>query len=249
MSEPFLIRYLQPLLGGRRSECFNLICAALDNGWAAERLIQEVVWPAMAQVDRLYRDDRINAAVENMACRINRTVADQLQAHLPKRPPNGRCVLVACVAEFGEELGAQMVADLFQADGWQVYFIGGSVPHDELLSMVGELRPHVLLLFGAGPQAVPAVRGLIDLIRDIGVCPAMNIMLSGGAFNRVDGLWREVGADAFAGSADDVLALANELPPRELNAPRLGIVKKRRRRRRRTAPKPQLETARTPARL
>jgi len=249
MSEPFLIRYLQPLLAGRRSECFNLIHDAIENGWAAERLIREVVWPAMAQVDRLYRDDRINTAVESMACRINRTVADQLQACLPKGLPNGKYVLVACIADFAEELGAQMVADLFQADGWQVHFIGGGVPHDELLSLVGELHPHVLLLFGAGPQAVPAVRGLIDLIRDIGVCPTMNIVLSGGVFNRVGGLWREVGADAFADSAHDVLALANELPPREPHAPRLGIVKKRRRRRRRTAPKLQLQTAGTPTRL
>jgi methanogenic corrinoid protein MtbC1 len=248
MSEPFLIRYLQPLLAGRRSECFNLIHDAVEHGWTAERLIREVVWPAMAQVDRLYRDDRINAAIESMACRINRTAADQLQAYLPKRPPNGKYVLVACVADFTEELGAQMVADLFQSNGWQVHFVGGGVPHDELLGLVGELCPHALVVFGAGPQAVPAVRGLIDLIRDIGVCPTMNIVLSGGVFNRVEGLWREVGADGFADSADDVVALADGLPPREPNAPRLGIVKKRRRRRR-AAPKLQLQTAGVPARL
>jgi methanogenic corrinoid protein MtbC1 len=231
MSEPLLIRYLQPLLAGRRSECFQLVHDALDRGWPAGQLVQDVVWPAMAQVDRLYRDDRINAAIENMASRINRTVADQLQAHLPKQPSNGRRVLIACAAEFGEELGAQMVADLFQADGWQVYFVGTGVPHDELLGMVGELRPNVLVIFGATPQAVPGVRGLIDLIRSIGVCPTMNILLSGGVFDRADGLWREIGGDAYADAAADVLRLANELPPREPNAPRLGIVKKRRRRR------------------
>ena len=236
MSEPLLTRYLQPLLAGRRSECFDLVHNALNATWPAEQLIHDVVWPAMAQVDRLYRDDRINAAIENMACRINRTVADQLQAHLPKEPPNGRRVLIACAADFGEELGAQIVADLFQANGWQVYFVGGGVPHDELLSMVGELRPTVFVIFGATPQAVPAVRGLIDLIRSIGVCPTMNILLSGGVFNRADGLWREIGGDAYADAAEDLLRLSNELPPRQPNAPRLGIVKKRRRRRAKPAP-------------
>src|SRR5262249_25842100 len=92
VTEPLLSRYLQPLLAGRRAECFNLIRLAVAEGRQAESIMREVVWPAMAQVDRLFRDDRINIAVECMACRINRTVADQLQAHLPTAAANGKRV-------------------------------------------------------------------------------------------------------------------------------------------------------------
>ncbi len=118
MAEPLLTRYMLPLLGGRRSECFGLIHKALDEGARADRLIRDVVWPSMAQVARLYDADRINTAHENMAARINRTVADQLQAHLDHTAPNGKLLLVTCADEPREELGAQMVADLFQSDGW-----------------------------------------------------------------------------------------------------------------------------------
>lgn len=197
MPEPFLIRYLQPLLAGRRAECFALISGALRAGSSAEQLICEVIWPAMAQVERLFRDDRINTATEHMAGRINRTIADQLQAHLPPGPPNNRRVLVACADGPNEELGAQMVGDLFQADGWEVFFVGGGVPDDEILAMVGQLRPHVLLIFGAQPEAVPNTRALVERIREVGTCPTMNIVVIGGIFNRAEGLWREVGADAF----------------------------------------------------
>ncbi len=231
MPEPLLTRYLQPLLAGRRAECFNLIEGALSTGKPAEALITDVVWPAMAQVDRLFRDDRINTAIEHMAARINRTVADQLQAHLPRSLNNGRKALLLCADEPREELGAQMVGDLFQADGWEVFFLGGGVPDDEVLSLVGQTRPDVLVIFGTLPQGTPAVRGLITLLRDMNVCPSMNIIVSGGVFNRADGLWHEVGADEFAESATEVLEIANELPPRVPGAPRIGFVKKRRRRR------------------
>ncbi len=235
MTVPLLTRYLQPLLAGRRAECFQMIAAAADDGHAAEDLICNVVWPAMSQVERLYQDDRINAAVEHMAHRINRTVADQLQARLPVRERNGRCIVIACADQFREELGAQMLADLFQADGWEVYFVGGGIPDDELLTVVGQHRPQALLIFGTDPQQVPATRRMIELIREIDVCPTMNIVISGGVFNRAEGLWQEVGADAFAPTALEVIQLVTELPPRVPGPPRRGTVKKRQRRRRGSA--------------
>jgi MerR family transcriptional regulator, light-induced transcriptional regulator len=231
MPEPFLVRYMQPLLGGRRAECFELISEALRAGTPAETLICDVIWPATAQIERLYNDDRINAAAEHMACRINRTAADQLQAHLTRRPPRGRRVLVASADTEGQELGAQIVADLFQADGWEVFFVGGGVPDDEILSLVGQLRPHMLLIFGAHPEAVANTRAMVERIRDVGVCPTMNIVVTGGIFNRADGLWQEIGADAFCDTPRGVLATANELGPREPRTQVFGIVKRRRRRR------------------
>lgn len=231
MSEPFLIRYMQPLLAGRRAECFDLVNQAIQSGTSAENLLCDVLWPAVAQVERLYADDRINVAIEHMAGRINRTIVDQLQAHLPRKPHCGKRLLVACADDEGGELGAQMVADLFQADGWEVFFVGGGVPDDEILMMVGSLRPHILLIFGAHPEAVANTRAMVERIRDVGVCPSMNVVVTGGIFNRADGLWQEIGADAFAATPRSVLDKANELGPRQPHVPRLGIVKKRRRRR------------------
>jgi methanogenic corrinoid protein MtbC1 len=231
MPEPFLVRYLQPLLAGRRAECFELVANALRQGVAAETLICDVVWPAMAQIERLYRDDRLNAAGEHMAGRINRSVADQLQTHLHTRPASGKRVVVACADGPHEELGAQMVSDLLQADGWEVYFVGGGVPDDEIVALLGELRPHILLLFGATPEAVPNTRLLVERLREIGTCPTMNVVVTGGIFSRADGLWREIGADAYCDTPQGMLTTMNGLGPRVPRSARVGVVKKRHRRR------------------
>jgi methanogenic corrinoid protein MtbC1 len=236
MPEPLLMRYMQPLLAGRRGECFALIGDAVRQGRGARELLLEVVWPAINQVARLYHDDRIGAAVESMACRINRSIADQLQSHLPASQESGKALLVYCAAPAHEEIAAQIVADLFQADGWRVHFLGGAIPADEILQLVGQIRPDILLVYGSEPQAVPDVRSLIHLIRDVGVCPTMNIVVSGGVFNRAEGLWREVGADLFAELSAEMLESVNALGPRQAAPPRVGLVKKRRRRRKADAP-------------
>lgn len=231
MSDPLLMRYMQPLLAGRRAECFELVGGAIDAGAPAEQLLCNVVWPAMGQIDRLFREDVINHAAQNMAARINRTVADQLQRHLPKRDLNGKRIVIACADDVNEEAGAQTVADLFQADGWEVYFLGVGVPHDEVLEIIGKLRPNILLLFGTRPETVPDTRRLVEWVREVNTCPSMNIIVSGGVFNRADGLWQEVGADVFAPTATDLLRTANRLGPRVASARRVGVVKKRNRRR------------------
>jgi len=125
-----------------------------------------------------------------------------------------------------------MCADLFESRGWDVYFLGGGVPNDEVMSLAGQLRPDILLIFGTQPAGVPGVRHLIDMIRDIGANPTMNIMVSGGVFNRADGLWKEVHADLFARTAAEAIPIAEAAKPRppELRTP--GEPKKRRRRRR-----------------
>lgn len=243
MPEPLLTHFMQPLLAGRRRDCFHLIHDALRNGYDARHLLCEVLWPAMGQLERLYDADRINTATANMAVRISRTLADQLQAHLPEAPVSGRRALITCADHLREELGAQMIADLLQADGWEVYFLGGGVPHDEVVQAIGQVSPALTVMFGARPEDVPGIRALIERIREIGICPTMNIVVSAGVFNRAEGLWEEVGADAWARDAREVLALAGELEPRRPStAPRVGLVKKRRRRRK-TTPGASLATA------
>lgn len=228
--------YMNPLLAGDRAGCRSVLRSKLAEHSDPTAIYTELLWPAVERVEKLYRGDRINIAVEHMATRINRAIADQLQAHLPKSEPIGRKVLITCADGEPEELGAQMVADLFESRGWSVYFLGGGVPNDEILSLVGQLTPDLLLVFGTQPSGVPGVRRLVDLIREIGVNPTMNIMVSGGVFNRAEGLWKEVSADLVAKTAHQALELADKAAPRIPVPPKNTGIKKRRRRRRTDEP-------------
>jgi methanogenic corrinoid protein MtbC1 len=224
--------YMTPLLAGNRSACRQFVLARATGGGNPAKLYDTLLWPAMERVETLLRGDRINTATEHMATRINRSIADQLQRHLSPAPPNGKKILITCADGEPEELGAQMCADLFEARGWEVYFVGGGVPNDEILTQVGQLRPHILLIFGTQPAGVPGVRKLVDMITEIGSNPTMNIMVSGGVFNRADGLWKEIHADLFARTATEAIPIAEKAIPKEPVIRVPGAPKKRRRRRR-----------------
>ena len=225
-------QYMEHLLAGNRCEAREMITATLDRGLCGRKLIQSVIWPAMVQVERLYDEGKINRLLEHLATRINRMVADQVQAHLARNPKNGMRLLVSCGDGEREELGAQMIGDLFEAEGWGVWLLGSGVPNDEILELLGKLRPDVLCIYGAQPVGVPSVRRLIDLIRDIGAHEQMQVMVVGGVFNRAVGLDEEVRADLFAADAAEAIKTVMEHPVR---IPRPDLPQPGRRRKRKHA--------------
>ena len=160
-------RYLDALLQGDRKRCRAIIEETLQTGTPTNSVYVDVIWPIMVQIENLLRTDRITTIQEHLATRINRTIVDQLQNKLPRRPSKNKKIAVCCAQSDLQELGAQMTADMFESDGWEVKFLGGGLNNDDILAFVNEYGPDILLIYGTGPKQAPDLRQLIDTIKDI----------------------------------------------------------------------------------
>ncbi len=206
--DQFLPMYMEHLLSGNRQGCRQVLGEALQTGTPANVIFTDLFWPIMTEIEQLFRDHEIDIITEHMATRINRTLVDQLQSKLPRCQSRGLKMVITCAEDEPEELGAQMCADLFESDGWEVKFLGGGVPNDELMALIGFFQPDILFIYGTKPSGAPGIRNLIDKTREVGASPGMRFMLSGGVFNRAEGLWEEIGADMFAPTAKEALKVA-----------------------------------------
>jgi len=209
LRENTLEKYLQRLLTGERSACRAVIEETLQSGVPANNVYMDIIWPIMLEIDRLYSENKIDSAQKAFATRINRTIVDQLQNKLPRKTKKSEKVVVCSAPEQQAELGGQMVTDLFESDGWEARFLGGDVKKDDILAFVHCYKPDILVLYGIGPKAAPEVRKLIDSIKTVNARPDMKIMLSGGVFDRADGLWEEIGADFYAETAAEAVHIAS----------------------------------------
>ena len=220
--------YLETLLGGDRAACRSMIDMTLETGVTAYTLLTDLVWPTMELLQQLYRDDRISVSALNLATRLNRSMTDQISGRLERSPSNDKKVLIFCGNDEPEELGGQITAELFECDGWTVRFAGGGVPEDEVLSLIGSEQPDLMIMFGTLPSGVPAVRKLIDYLRDVNSCPDMQVMCCGGIYKRAEGLSEEIGADLYAPDAADAVRVANEHPTRRATADQQTVGRTRR---------------------
>jgi len=220
--------YLNPLLAGERDASRKVIQSAIERGTSARDLLVGLIWPIMEQIQMLYRDDQITITSLNLATRLNRTIADQLCSTLTRNESNGRKVLIFCGNDEPEELGGQICSDLFESEGYQVMFPGGGVPDDEVLKLIGEFRPDLLVMFSTLPSGVPAVRKLIDYLREVNSCPNMQVMCCGGIYKRAEGLAEEIGADLYAPDAASAVEVAGTHPTRRATVDQQTVGRTRR---------------------
>jgi len=221
-------RFVTTLFAGDRSAARGIVAEAFEEGMDAQDILTELVWPVMEQIQTLYRADRINTGTHHRASRLLRMLSDQLSLRLVRQGRNGRSMLVICSPGEPEELGAQITTDLAEAHGWNVHFAGGGVPNDEIVNWIGELKPEVLMVYGTIPPAAPMVRQLIDMLHDVGIAPQLQIILSGGVFNRAEGLAEEVGADLFAPNPTEALELLANYPQKRATPEQQTVGRKRR---------------------
>lgn len=227
VKEKVLERYLNGLLEGDRNACRSVIEEALQSGVPANSVYMDIIWPIMVEIDKLYREDRINASQEAFATRINRTIVDQLQNKLPRRAQKNKKIVICSASNEQAELGAQMTTDLFESDGWDTRFLGGHVNNDDILKFIHDYRPDILLLYGIDGKDAPSTRQLIDRIKEINAWPDMKVLLSGGVFNRAEGLWEEIGADLYAPTASQAVKIASA-DESELSKPQRTIKRRKR---------------------
>jgi len=221
-------QYVEPLLAGDRQGCRRFIEETLGAGVSATDLLNHLIWPTMELLQSLYREDRVTIGSLNLATRLNRSITDQLCAKLPTSAAKDRKILIFCGDDEPEELGGQICADLFESDGYTVKFAGGGVPEDEVLQLIGDERPDLLMLFGTLPSGVPAVRRLIDYLREVNSCPEMQIMCCGGIYRRAEGLAEEIGADLYAPDAATAVTIANQHPGRKATVDQQTVGRMRR---------------------
>jgi methanogenic corrinoid protein MtbC1 len=172
----------------------------------------------MIEIERLQRAGKISPVQEHLATRINRTIIDQLQNKLPRRGAKDKRIAICCAQEEIQELGAQMIADLFESDGWEVRFLGGGLSNDDVYGFINSYAPDVVVIYGTTPRQAPQVRQLIDSVKVNNAWPDLRIIVSGGLFSRAEGLWEEIGADAFAANPGDALFAASDEGARQIVA-------------------------------
>lgn len=195
------------LVNGDRPAVRRLVGRILVNGMTPDGFANDIVWPLHETLFRLHRADQIAPFAFNSALRLLRTTIDQLQAGYTQAPRRGRSVLLFGGREEIEDLGAQIAADLLEADGWDVRFGGPMVALDDLLTEVNSHKPAWLVLYSAHPKEVTSIREVIDTLRDLGGHPDLRIAVGGGVFNRAPGLAEEMGAPHSASTPRGLVEL------------------------------------------
>lgn len=213
---PLAQDYLQALRLGDRHRASRLVMDAVAAGTSVKDVYLGVFQPVQYEVGRLWQTNKISVAQEHYCTAATQLIMSQLYPHIFALDRKGRAMVATCVAGDLHELGVRMVADFFEMDGWDTFYLGANTPHEGVIDTIVERRAEVLAVSATLATHVHAVRELIDAVRASPAVANVSILVGGHPFNEDPDLWKTVGADATAPDAQQAVDLANRLSGRHI---------------------------------
>ena len=190
--------YLDALFAGNRKMALQVVRNAKEEGIPILDLYVDVFQEAMYEVGRLWEANVITVADEHMATAITQYVLSVLYPEMDfQSESKGRAVITGVQGEL-HQVGANMVADVLESDGWNVRFLGTNVPQDGVLEAIVDHKAGLLGVsvtrFFHLPHVIELIRRLKTEVSDI----RPRVILGGAAFRMLSSLPPELDGCAVA---------------------------------------------------
>lgn len=200
--------YIDALLRGDRQSASAMILESAQQGIPIKDIYLYVFQRSQREIGRLWQTNQISVAQEHYCTAATQMIMSQLYPYIFASERKGRRMVVTCVGGELHEIGARMVADFFEMEGWDTYFLGANTPIEGVLRAIAERNAEVLAVSATMTFHIDKVSSLISEVRRAGMDENTKILVGGYPFNIAPNLWQSVGADAYARDAQQALTVA-----------------------------------------
>lgn len=202
-------QYLQSLFSKDMRKTMYLVTQFSKAGIPLSDIYVEILAESMYRIGDLWHTSKITVDMEHYCTSITQMAMSQLYPQLFDSPRKNKTVLCACPGTELHEMGARMVADLFEGDGWDSIYLGAAVPEDAMLDAIRTSNPDLIALSVTMPQHLLDCHDLIDAIRK--EFPDAVIAVGGNAFNSTHEIWHQWPVNIYTKDARELLDRANAL--------------------------------------
>ena len=203
-------RYLQALLKGDGIEAHRVVMDAMDRGADPTTIYLGILGPALVEIGNAWKGGKLSVAAEHHATSITLrqiSYVGEVRRRSPRRD-NGATVVVAAVAGEMHSVGVRMIADLFDFDGWNVVDLGPDNPTDDLVALVGERKPELVILSLSRRDRIPEAVKAVAMLKALDPGPAVFVGGPGASQEREQ---RAFDADLVSSSLEEALSGARQL--------------------------------------
>ena len=179
--EAYLAALLAALLAGDRAGCTTIVQELNTADIPLKDLYLNLFQRSLYRTGELWEHHKVSVSVEHLATAITERLLTLVEPKLFSGQPRHHSVIVACVADEYHQLGARMVADIFELHGWRGYFLGANTPVQSLITMIEQKKPALIALSLSIYSNLPALIKALDAVR--AKYPDLPILVGGQAFS------------------------------------------------------------------
>jgi len=201
--------YLFLLLKSKRKEATTLISELIDRGTTVKSIYQNIFRVSQYEVGLLWQNNKITVAHEHYCTAATQLIMSSLYKYIFTNDKKGKTMLACSIRGELHEMGIRMVADFFEMDGWDTYYLGANMPAEQLEMALIEQNADLLAISVTLPTHISIAATLIKNLQANKQLSKLKILVGGYSFMQNPQLWQKIGADGFADSAENAIEIAN----------------------------------------
>ena len=206
--EAEITEYMSALFEKNNKRILYLVKQFLNKGISVDAIYVGILAESMRRIGELWHNAEITVDMEHYCTSATQLAMTQLYPEIFAAEPKGKTLLCACPGTELHEMGAHIVADVFENNGWDSIYLGAAVPEEYMLNAVRENRPDLVALSVTMPQHLIDCARLVKAIKK--AFPDQKIAVGGRAFDSTEEIWKQWPADFYAENALDLLAKVSE---------------------------------------
>lgn len=173
--------YLDNLLLGNKQKCALIVTELLNNKIQLKELYENLFQHSLYEVGYLWETNKISVAVEHIATSITESLMNISYPYMFAADHCGKKAIITCTPGEYHQIGARMVADFFELNGWDGFFLGANTPIESLIQFIKKNNPDVLAVSLSVFFHFNSVIKLVDEVRLN--FPDLLIIIGGQGFN------------------------------------------------------------------
>jgi methanogenic corrinoid protein MtbC1 len=154
------------LVAGDQRAVFDLVQSHVKNAEDLKLFYKEYITRAMYKIGMLWETGKISVAIEHLSSAIVTRVLSGMYTQIELPDINKGKVLISSATNEYHEIGAWMVANTFEIEGWDVQYLGANTPIRDLKNIVQQFQPDILGLSVTMPYNLDYIQSSINYIRE-----------------------------------------------------------------------------------
>jgi methanogenic corrinoid protein MtbC1 len=203
--------YLNGLLTLNRDAAIQTVMQAVEAGMKMRDLFEYVISPVQKEVGRLWQQNEISVLQEHYCTAATEILLARLRRQFMGGSQRDVCALAICPPGEQHTVGLQMFAELLEADGWRVIYIGANTPTAAVVKFVKVYAVDLVAISMATALNFQNAKGLIAAIKARRRKHGSRIIVGGAAISEDPTLGARLRADAFCATLSEGVDASNRL--------------------------------------
>lgn len=173
--------YLESLIKGKKGNCSKIVTKLVFSGISKQEIFINLFQKSLYEVGNLWQANKVSVAVEHMATWITEALLSQICLIIPsKTPQDSKKAIIACVGNEYHHLGARIVSENIELNGWDVSFLGANTPLFDLMTMIEQQKAK---LVGLSVTMFYNISGIKAVLKNLKLLyPDTSVIFGGQAF-------------------------------------------------------------------